>query len=158
MAYNGRVSSVSVSGTDVIRPKGFFGDKHAEYQPSQKLDFEVELGCFISSPVAPGDVVSARNAWKHVFGYVLLNDWSARDVQRYEMHPFGPLHSKSFLTSISPWVITPDSVRGSLARPVESNSSELSSYLRNDPDNHAGYDIEFSVALSREYPFLKHYN
>lgn len=158
MAYNGRVSSVAVSGTEVIRPKGFFlrnpNDKHVEYQPSQALDFEVEMGCFVSLPVAHGNVVSARDAWKHVFGYVLLNDWSARDVQKYEMHPFGPLHSKSFLTSISPWVITPDALRGSIARPVESNySSELSSHLQNDPDNHAGYDIDFSVTISRQYIF-----
>ncbi|KAH8704021.1 putative fumarylacetoacetate hydrolase [Talaromyces proteolyticus] len=158
MAYNGRVSSVAVSGTEVIRPKGFFprqhGDKHVEYQISRELDFEVEMGCFISTPVAHGDVVTAGEAWKHVFGYVLLNDWSARDIQKYEMHPFGPLHSKSFLTSISPWVITPDALRGSIARPVESNKSELSSHLRSDPDNHAGYDIEFSVTLSRKksYP------
>ncbi|GAM43096.1 2-hydroxyhepta-2,4-diene-1,7-dioate isomerase [Talaromyces pinophilus] len=155
MAYNGRVSSIAVSGTDVIRPKGFFlrnpSDKHVGYQPSQALDFEVEMGCFISLPVAPGDVVNAKDAWKHVFGYVLLNDWSARDVQKYEMHPFGPLHSKSFLTSISPWVVTPDALKGSIARPVESNySPELSSHLRNDPDNHAGYDIDFSVSLSRK--------
>jgi fumarylacetoacetase len=162
MAYNGRVSSVAVSGTDVIRPKGFFlrnpGDKHVEYQASRELDFEVEMGCFVSTPVALGNAVSARNAWKHVFGYVLLNDWSARDTQKYEMHPFGPLHSKSFLTSISPWVVTPDALRGSLARPVAANNSELASYLQNDPDNHAGYDIEFSVTLSRKNPSSKHVN
>lgn len=154
MAYNGRVSSVRVSGTDVIRPKGFYlcnpEDKHVQLQPCRQLDFEMELGCFISHPIDPGEVVSARDAWKHVFGYVLLNDWSARDTQRYEMFPFGPFHSKSFLTSISPWVVTPEALKRSLTRPVASNDTVISSHLQSDADHHAGYDIEFSVSLSRE--------
>jgi fumarylacetoacetase len=154
MAYNGRVSSVRVSGTEVIRPKGFFlanaSDKHVQLQPSCELDFEMEMGCFISHPVQPGEVVSAEEASKHVFGYVLLNDWSARDTQKYEMHPFGPFHSKSFLTSISPWVVTPEALQKSLVQPVASNASAISSYLKSDPYNHAGYDIEFSVSLSRK--------
>ncbi|EED14708.1 2-hydroxyhepta-2,4-diene-1,7-dioate isomerase, putative [Talaromyces stipitatus ATCC 10500] len=154
MAYNGRISSVTVSGTDVIRPKGFFlppesSDGHVKLQPSQKLDFEMELGCFISHPVAPGHVVPAKDAWKHVFGYVLLNDWSARDTQRYEMHPFGPFHSKSFLTSVSPWVVTPEALQGSLISPVAANKLPIESHLQSDPNKHAGYDIEFSVFLSR---------
>ena len=155
MAYNGRISSVVVSGTDVIRPRGFFkkslSDAHVQYQPSQELDFEIELGCFISEPVAAGDTVPARDSSKHVFGYVLLNDWSARDIQKYELHPFGPFHSKSFLTSVSPWVVTPDALRTSLSRPVASNKSELSGHLQNDPVDHAGYDISFSLSLSRWY-------
>jgi fumarylacetoacetase len=155
MAYNGRISSVVVSGTNDIRPKGFFKqnsvDAHVQYQPSWGLDFEVELGCFVSEPLASGDTVTARDASKHVFGYVLLNDWWARDIQKYEMHPFGPFHSKSFLTSISPWVVTPDALKASLARPVASNTSELSSHLQNDPNDFAGYDIEFSLSMSREY-------
>lgn len=152
MAYNGRVSSVLVSGTDVIRPKGFYPCESEEnrvmLQPSQKLDFEMELGCFISHPVAPGDVVSAEDAWKHVFGYVLLNDWSARDTQRYEMHPFGPFHSKSFMTSVSPWVVTPEALRGSLVGPAPANKMPIDAHLQSDPNNYAAYDIEFSVFLS----------
>ncbi|OKL58163.1 hypothetical protein UA08_06408 [Talaromyces atroroseus] len=154
MAYNGRVSSVRVSGTEVIRPKGFFlvtpSDSHVQLQPSRELDFEMEMGCFISHPVQAGEIVSAKEAQKHVFGYVLLNDWSARDIQKYEMNPFGPFHSKSFLTSISPWVVTPEALEGSLVQPVASNASVISSHLQNDPNNHAGYDIEFSVSLSRK--------
>ncbi|KAI7971892.1 hypothetical protein EIK77_007491 [Talaromyces pinophilus] len=155
MAYNGRISSVLVSGTDVIRPKGFYPceseDNRVKLQPSQKLDFEMELGCFISQPVAPGDVVSAKDAWRHVFGYVLLNDWSARDTQRYEMYPFGPFHSKSFLTSVSPWVVTPEALQGSLVGPAPANKMPIDAHLQSDPNNHAAYDIEFSVFLSREY-------
>jgi fumarylacetoacetase len=154
MAYNGRISSVLVSGTDVIRPKGFYpsesDDNRVKLQPSQKLDFEMELGCFISHPVAPGDVVSAKDAWKHVFGYVLLNDWSARDTQRYEMHPFGPFHSKSFLTSVSPWVVTPEALQGSLVGPAPANQMPIDAHLQSDLKNHAAYDIEFSVFLSRK--------
>ncbi|PCH05683.1 Fumarylacetoacetase [Penicillium occitanis (nom. inval.)] len=153
MAYNGRISSVLVSGTDVIRPKGFYPceseDNRVKLQPSQKLDFEMELGCFISQPVAPGDVVSAKDAWRHVFGYVLLNDWSARDTQRYEMYPFGPFHSKSFLTSVSPWVVTPEALQGSLVGPAPANKMPIDAHLQSDPNNHAAYDIEFSVFLSR---------
>ena len=154
MAYNGRVSSVSVSGTDVIRPKGFWKEEdveHPTYQPTQKLDFEVEMGVFISRPVEPGKIVTAKNAADHIFGYVLLNDWSARDIQGYEMAPFGPFHSKSFLTSISPWVVTLDALRGSPCKVAASHSSTLSPILQCEEDNHGLFDVQLSAYLSREY-------
>lgn len=157
MAYNGRVSSVALSGTNVTRPNGFWKHEdaaHPVYQPTQKLDFEVEMGVFISAPVEPGKVVSARNAADHIFGYVLLNDWSARDIQSYEMAPFGPFHSKSFLTSISPWVVTLDALRGSQCPMATSHSSPIPSILQCEDDNHGLFDVQLSAHLSRKWFLL----
>ena len=159
MGYNGRISSVAVSGTDVIRPKGFWvsdGAAHSTYQPTRKLDFEVEMGVFVSKPVEPGKSVNAKDAAEHVFGYVLLNDWSARDTQGYEMAPFGPFHSKSFLTSISPWVVTLDALMGSQSKIAASHANPISSLLQCDATNHGLFDVELSVRVSREHPFLSH--
>ncbi|OLN97021.1 Fumarylacetoacetase 1 [Colletotrichum chlorophyti] len=111
LAYNGRASSVAVSGTPVTRPWGHVPTPDGpKFQPSQKLDFEVEMGIFISKPLATGDFVSAVQAHDHIFGLVLLNDWSARDIQFYEMVPLGPFNGKAFGTSISPWVVTLDAL------------------------------------------------
>lgn len=156
MAYNGRISSVAVSDTEVVRPKGFFpndGAPHPGYQPTRELDFEVELGAFISAPIEAGKTVSAEEAANHVFGYVLLNDWSARDIQKYEMPPFGLFHSKSFLTSISPWVVTLDALKDSQSDPPPSNSSHISPTLVCEKSNHGLYDISLSATLSRELHF-----
>lgn len=76
------------------------------FAPSQKLDYEVELGMFVSNVVPYGQRVPASKAKDHIFGFVLLNDWTARDVQFYEMMPLGPFNGKAFATSISPWVVT----------------------------------------------------
>lgn len=153
MAYNGRVSSVALSGTNVIRPKGFWKQDDTErpvYETTRRLDFEVEIGVFISAPVEPGKAVSARNAADHVFGYVLLNDWSARDIQSHEMAPFGPFHSKSFLTSISPWVVTLDALQGSHCPMATSHSTPILSMLQCDQNSHGLFDIRLSAYLSRE--------
>lgn len=155
MAYNGRVSSIKVSGTDVIRPSGFYkakDDDRTKYQPCQWLDFEIEMGVFVSAPIEAGQAVTAKEAGEHIFGYVLLNDWSARDVQGHEMFPFGPFHGKSFLTSISPWVVVPEALSGSLCHPPESaRDSSVDTTLVNSADGHGVYDIAFSASLSRKY-------
>ena len=158
MAYNGRISSVAASDTEVVRPKGFFaneGDLHPTYQPTQQLDFEVELGVFMSAPIKAGKTVSAESAGDHVFGYVLLNDWSARDIQKYEMAPFGPFHSKSFLTSISPWVVTLDALKGSLSKPPASNSTSIAPILVCKTTDHGLYDISLSARVSRKLLFAR---
>ena len=154
MAYNGRISSVSISGTPVHRPRGFFPSKkdssHPSYQPSQQLDFEVEMAALIATPVEPGTTVNADNAAEHIFGYVLLNDWSARDVQKYEMAPFGPFHSKSFLTSISPWVVTLDALKDSRSERLDSLASpHLAPMLRCHDRDHGLFDVELTATLSR---------
>ncbi|KAE8147153.1 hypothetical protein BDV25DRAFT_169360 [Aspergillus avenaceus] len=107
LAYNGRISSIVPSGTPIQRPYGLTTDR---LYPSAKLDYEVELGMFVSTGVPVGDLIPASHARNHIFGFVLLNDWSARDVQFAEMVPLGPFNGKACGTSISVWVVTFDAL------------------------------------------------
>jgi fumarylacetoacetase len=111
IAYHSRASSVVVSGTDVIRPSGqsSAGDGGA-YLPEPWLDFELELGAFVGTSNPLGEPVDLRAADGHIFGYCLLNDWSARGIQFYESTPLGPFLGKSFCTSISPWIVTAEAL------------------------------------------------
>ena len=109
VGYHGRASSVVLSGTEIVRPKGqtkpptsdepVFGD-------CKRLDFELEMGVLIGSGNYLGEPVPVDDAEDHVFGLALINDWSARDVQTWEYVPLGPFLAKNFATSISPWIIT----------------------------------------------------
>lgn len=94
--YNGRVSSIVPSPQAIRRPRGvYFGSDGAPvYGPSQKIDFELELGYFVSKPISHGSELDIRDVEDHIFGFVLLNDWSARDLQAFEMKPLGPFHGK----------------------------------------------------------------
>ncbi len=108
VAYHGRASSVVVSGTDVARPRGQTlppGDDAPVFGPTAELDFEIEVGFFVGPGNHPGEPIPIADAADHIFGLVLVNDWSARDVQRWEYRPLGPFLSKNFATSISPWVV-----------------------------------------------------
>ncbi|KAH6707944.1 putative 2-hydroxyhepta-2,4-diene-1,7-dioate isomerase [Leptodontidium sp. MPI-SDFR-AT-0119] len=114
-AYNGRSSSLVVSGTPILRPHGMLLPNPAsqtyEFGPSKRVDYELELGFFVGKPVPFGErIVSADEAKEHIFGFVLLNDWSARDIQFAEMRPLGPFNGKGFATTISPWVVTLDAL------------------------------------------------
>lgn len=113
VAYHGRASSVVVSGTDVHRPCGQTlpdGVELPVFGPSRAVDFELEVG-FLVGPGNPlGQPISVSEALEHVFGVVLVNDWSARDIQKWEYQPLGPFLSKSFGTSISPWVVPLDAL------------------------------------------------
>jgi fumarylacetoacetase len=107
VAYHGRAGSVVVSGTDVVRPRGQrkAPDEDAPtFGPSRRLDFELELGFVVGVPTEPGETVPVDAFADHVFGVVLVNDWSARDIQAWEYVPLGPNLGKSFQTSISAWV------------------------------------------------------
>jgi len=109
VAYHGRASSVRVSGTAVKRPRG--QRKRADeaaptYGPSRNLDFELELGFYIGAPSGLGETIPVEQAAEHIFGFCLLNDWSARDVQGWEYQPLGPFLAKNFGTTVSPWVVT----------------------------------------------------
>ena len=109
VAYHGRASSVRVSGTPVKRPQGQRkrGDEAAPtYGPSRNLDFELELGFYIGAGSNLGDTIPVGQAGEHIFGFCLLNDWSARDVQGWEYQPLGPFLAKNFGTTVSPWVVT----------------------------------------------------
>ncbi|PVH73071.1 Fumarylacetoacetase [Cadophora sp. DSE1049] len=114
-AYNGRSSSLVISGTPISRPHGMLlinpVSRTYEFGPSKRIDYELELGFFVSKPVPFGErIVSANEAKEHIFGFVLLNDWSARDIQFAEMRPLGPFNGKGFATTISPWVVTLDAL------------------------------------------------
>ncbi|KAK1454183.1 X-Pro dipeptidyl-peptidase C-terminal non-catalytic domain-containing protein [Colletotrichum melonis] len=107
IGYSGRPSSIVLSGTNITRPYGQYRDGNSiGFGPSRALDYELEVACIIGKPTQLGDRVAVTDADEHIFGLVLLNDWSARDIQGFEMSPLGPMNGKSFGTSISPWVIT----------------------------------------------------
>jgi fumarylacetoacetase len=109
VAYHGRASSVRVSGTPVRRPSGQTkrGEETAPvFRPARSLDYELELGFYIGQPSTLGTPVAIAEAGAHVFGYCLLNDWSARDIQSWEAQPLGPFLAKNFATSVSPFVVT----------------------------------------------------
>ncbi|MCA9960027.1 MAG: fumarylacetoacetase [Anaerolineales bacterium] len=108
VGYHGRASSVVVSGTPIRRPSGQVqqpGTAVPTFAPTQELDFELEMGFFVGPGNALGQPVPIAAAEAHIFGLVLVNDWSARDIQRWEYRPLGPFLAKNFATSISPWVV-----------------------------------------------------
>lgn len=153
MSYYGRNSALVVSGTDVVRPSGIFPAKEGErahFHPTEKLDFEIELGFFISAPIPKSKIVTAKDAGEHIFGFVLFNDWSARDIQKHEMAPLGVFHSKSFQTSISPWIVTLDALQGCRAGPPQSNDTGIEPLLVCDPHDNGVFDMDFSAKVSRE--------
>ncbi|WP_207101092.1 fumarylacetoacetase [Paracoccus shandongensis] len=107
IGYNGRASSVVVSGTPIRRPMGQLrGGNGPEWAPSRRLDLELELGAIVGADSAMGSRVNVEQAEDMIFGYVLLNDWSARDVQAWEYQPLGPFQSKALGTTIGPWIVT----------------------------------------------------
>jgi fumarylacetoacetase len=113
IGYHGRASSVRVSGEPVIRPSGQrkAPDSSApEFGPSQRLDYELELGIWIGEGNELGSPIPIGEAAEHVAGYCLLNDWSARDIQAWEYQPLGPFLAKNFLTSVSAWVVSPEAL------------------------------------------------
>lgn len=107
VGYHGRASSVVLSGTNVRRPLGQIKllDRPPVFSACNQLDFELEVGCFIGTGNDRGEPIAIGDAEKHIFGMVLVNDWSARDIQSWEYQPLGPFLAKSFATSISPWVV-----------------------------------------------------
>src|SRR5262249_10142832 len=109
VAYHGRASSIVPSGTGVRRPQGQIlppGKDRPRFAPSEALDYELEVGFFVGPGNPLGDQIPIDRAEEHIFGFCLINDWSARDLQRWEYQPLGPFLGKSFATSLSPWVVT----------------------------------------------------
>lgn len=147
VAYHGRASSVVVSGTDVRRPCGQTKADDAEaptFGPSKSLDFELELGLLIGQGNELGEPISTAKAPEHVFGMVLVNDWSARDIQRWEYQPLGPFLAKNFATSISPWVVTLDALEPFRVAGPKQDPEPLP-YLRCQGD--WAYDIHLEITL-----------
>ena len=110
VGYGGRCSSIVMTGTNITRPYGHFfspkRDGSVVYGLSQKMDFELEVACIVGKGSRFGEPVDINDVDEHIFGFVLLNDWSARDIQGLEMDPLGPLNGKSVGTTISPWLVT----------------------------------------------------
>src|SRR5262249_10448847 len=108
VAYHGRSSSLVVSGTDLCRPRGQTKADQAaapSFGPSRSVDFELETGFLVGTGNDLGQRIQRAEAEAHIFGLVLVNDWSVRDLQKWEYHPLGPFLAKNFGTSISPWVV-----------------------------------------------------
>lgn len=152
VGYHGRASSVVVSGTPIRRPNGqILLDPTAEpkvpsISPCRRLDIELELGCFVSTGNEMGEPISVKKAGDSIFGYVLMNDWSARDVQAWEYVPLGPFTAKNFGTTISAWVVLVDALEPFRAAKLP-NDTTLLNYLREDREDTV-YDISLEVDLT----------
>jgi len=147
IGYNGRASSVVVSGTPVRRPNGQLklpDQERPVFGACRKLDIELETGFVIGSGNALGEPVACTDAEAHIFGMVLLNDWSARDIQQWEYVPLGPFNAKTFATTISPWIVTLDALEPfRVAQPVQEPAPLA--YLRHE-GRHT-FDITLEVTL-----------
>jgi len=143
VAYHGRASSIVISGTDVRRPKGQIKPPDASaplFGPTKSLDYELEMAFLIGPPNSLGEPVPIDRAVDHIFGFVLMNDWSARDVQTWEYQPLGPFLAKNFCTSISPWVVTFEALEP-FRKPLPPQDPEPLPYL------HAKNDFTFDIQL-----------
>ena len=154
IGYHGRASSIVASGTPVRRPEGQTREEGAgtpAFGPSRRLDYELEVGAYVAAGNALGRPIPIADAEAHVAGLCLVNDWSARDVQTWEYQPLGPFLSKSFATSVSPWIVSLDALAPfrapAFARP-EGDPQPLP-YLR-DPENEraGGFDITLDVSIA----------
>ena len=147
IGYNGRASSVVVSGTNIRRPLGQTKSPGAEtpsFGPTKRLDIELELGALVGSGSAIGQPITVDEADEMIFGYVLLNDWSARDIQGWEYQPLGPFQGKAFGTTISPWIVTTAALEP-FRTPTPLREKQLLPYLDGSKDGL--YDIELEVLL-----------
>jgi fumarylacetoacetase len=147
VGYHGRAGTLVPSGTQVQRPMGQIqtGDGPPAYEPTRELDFELEVGFITGHHNRPGEPIPTERARDHIFGLVLVNDWSARDIQRWEYQPLGPFLGKSFATSISPWVVTLDALEPYRVPPPNQDPPPLP-HLRLDDDH--TYDINLEVQLA----------
>jgi fumarylacetoacetase len=148
VGYHGRASSIFVSGTDFHRPKGQTRPDDAAppvFGPTRLLDFELEMATVIAQPTRPGQSLSVAEAEDHVFGFLLFNDWSARDIQKWEYVPLGPFLAKNFFSSVSPWVVTlealqPFRVEGPVQEPA------VLPYLKSSGKKN--FDVTLDVLIS----------
>lgn len=155
IGYHGRASSIMLSGEDVVRPKGqtVGGEGEAPvYGPCRLLDYELEVGFFAGGPINEyGETIAIGRAWEHVFGVCLVNDWSARDIQKWEYQPLGPFLSKSFATSISPWVVMGEALapyRCAAEARAEGDPRPLPHLWDEEDQRAGGIDISLEVLIA----------
>jgi fumarylacetoacetase len=153
IGYHGRASSVRVSGGSVRRPHGqikVLGADEPVFQPTERLDYELELGIWVGEGSSAGSPIPIGVAERHIAGFCLLNDWSARDIQAWEYQPLGPFLAKSFHTTISPWIVTAEALAPfRLPQPARPAADPTPlGYLRDDADQARGaLDIRLTIAL-----------
>ena len=150
IGYHGRASSIGLSGQQFRRPAGQImlpGEETPTFSPSLKLDYELELGIYIGQGNAAGESIELDRADSHVFGLCLLNDWSARDIQAWEMQPLGPFLAKNFATTVSPWIVTLDALAPfRLALPRPDTGGRPLPYLDSHENSATGaIDIQLEV-------------
>jgi len=150
VGYHGRASSVVISGTPIRRPRGQTKadtETVPGFGPCRLMDFEMETAFFVGPSNNLGDPITAANAHEHIFGFVLMNDWSARDIQKWEYVPLGPFTAKNFGTSISPWIVTAEALKP-FALPNTEQDPAPHEYLRHsDPFR---FDVNLQVAIKGE--------
>lgn len=149
VGYTGRSASILAPGSSVYRPQGQYrSSEGVSFGYSKAVDFELEVACVIGKPSSIGNPIDISEAQDHIFGFLLLNDWSARDIQGLEMNPLGPFNGKSFGTSVSPWVITADAME---PYRVTGPAKEISvaPYL-NHSAAHNHYGLRLDVELEAE--------
>jgi fumarylacetoacetase len=148
VAYNGRASTVIVSGTPVRRPPGQTKVPSAaapSFGPSQKLDFELEIGVIVGRATRIGERLSVEEAEQAIFGFALLNDWSARDIQQWENVPLGPFQAKAFATTLGPWIVTREALEPFRVEGPPQDPPPLPYLAQTGPKN---YDVELEVSLT----------
>ncbi|HEY9691631.1 MAG TPA: fumarylacetoacetase [Oculatellaceae cyanobacterium] len=154
IAYHGRASSIVTSGTSIKRPSGQTkkpDEQIPSFRPSQRLDYELEVGFFVGSGNELGQPIAIEKAEEHIFGLCLVNDWSARDIQAWEYQPLGPFLAKSFATTISPWVVTLEALapfRCPAFQRAEGDPLPISYLSDSDNTQLGGIDITLEVFLS----------
>jgi fumarylacetoacetase len=148
IGYHGRAGTVVVSGTPVVRPHGQRPSSAGPvFGPSARLDIEAEVGFVVGIPSPLGSRVAAADFADHVFGVVLVNDWSARDIQAWEYQPLGPFLGKSFATSVAAWITPLDALRHAFV-PAPQQDPPVADYLRDEP--HLGLDLRLAVLWNGE--------
>jgi fumarylacetoacetase len=147
VAYHGRASSIFVSGKNFHRPKGQINNDESKppiFAPTSRLDIELEMATIIGRGNEIGEVIDVNQAEDYVFGFQLLNDWSARDIQKWEYVPLGPFLAKNFFSSVSPWVITIEAL-SPFRVPASEQFPEVLPYLQEK--NHLNFDVKLEVIL-----------
>ena len=148
VGYHGRASSIMVSGKNIHRPKGQVlkpNETLPVFEPSARVDFELEMGFIIGKQTEVGDSISTKKAEDYIFGKVLFNDWSARDIQKWEYVPLGPFLAKNFASSISPWVVTLEALEPFRVAGPEQNPKVLPHLEYNGFKN---FDINLEVSIA----------